>query len=268
MKKIPLKVAIPMLLLFFYLLKHLSKTTINNKMPIKTTQQNITTYIDSKFTSKEVKLNEQKNEHNSPAEPALDLSASWNLILVNYNHPIDNNYINNIVLKPINKSKQLVDERILNYVNQMLEDSKKDGIDLLVCSGFRSIKRQTWLFNTQVEREMANGKSREAAEEGTASWIARPYTSEHHTGLALDIVTPSYQTLNEGFFETDAYTWLKANCTKYGFIIRYQAGKEEITKVNPEPWHVRFVGAECADAIKKTNQCLEEYLDPTTNEKP
>ena len=79
-------------------------------------------------------------------------------------------------------------------------------------------------------------------------------------GLALDIVTPDYQSLDDGFADTAAAKWLKDNSYKYGFILRYPKGKEDITGVIFEPWHFRYVGVEAATDITKNNLTLEEYL--------
>ncbi|AMP21048.1 hypothetical protein AZF37_07620 [endosymbiont 'TC1' of Trimyema compressum] len=76
--------------------------------------------------------------------------------------------------------------------------------------------------------------------------MAYPGTSEHNMGLALDIVTPSYQVLDDGLADTDAAKWLKDNSYKYGFILRYPKGKEDITGVIFEPWHFRYVGVDDA----------------------
>ena len=90
--------------------------------------------------------------------------------------------------------------------------------------------------------------------------VTRPGFSEHHTGLALDIVTPTYQNLDEGFAETAAFGWLDQNAAEYGFILRYPKNKESVTQINYEPWHYRYVGVEYAKAIKESGYCLEEFL--------
>jgi D-alanyl-D-alanine carboxypeptidase len=90
-----------------------------------------------------------------------------------------------------------------------------------------------------------------------------PGYSEHHTGLAVDIVTPSYQVLNAGFAQTDAAVWMAQNAHRYGFIIRYPADKVDVTGIGYEPWHVRYVGIANAKAIFEQGLCLEEYLEKT-----
>ena len=91
--------------------------------------------------------------------------------------------------------------------------------------------------------------------------IAVPGTSEHHTGLAADIVTPTHQTLDPQFADTAAGKWLLEHAADYGFILRYPEDKQETTKIIYESWHYRYVGEEHAKAIKESGLCLEEYLE-------
>lgn len=84
--------------------------------------------------------------------------------------------------------------------------------------------------------------------------------SEHSTGLAFDIVASHYQMLNAGQENTAENQWLQKHCAEYGFILRYPKGKENITSINYESWHFRYVGNEYATYIMKHNITLEEYL--------
>ena len=86
-----------------------------------------------------------------------------------------------------------------------------------------------------------------------------PGTSEHETGLAADIVTPSYQRLDAGYAGTKAAKWLLENAASYGFVLRYPEDKTEITGIDYEPWHYRYVGVEAAKEIMAQGLCLEEY---------
>ena len=90
--------------------------------------------------------------------------------------------------------------------------------------------------------------------------VTVPGTSEHHLGLALDILTGSYTEMDDGFGETEAGKWLAANSADYGFILRYPQGKEDITGIIYEPWHFRYVGEKYAKDITERGVCLEEYL--------
>ena len=153
-----------------------------------------------------------------------------------------------------------VDVRILEVATAMFADAKLAGVDLMLVDAFRSEATQSAQFEAKVQQYIDKGYSRADAETKAATITARPNTSEHQTGLVLDIVTPTYTKRNSGFADTDAFKWLDENAHNYGFTLRYKQGKEDITKVIFESWHWRFVGVEAADAMKVSGQCLEEYL--------
>ena len=128
----------------------------------------------------------------------------------------------------------------------MQEDAAAKGLNLYIASGFRSYEYQTTLYNRYVER---SGK------EEADRYSARPGYSEHQTGLALDL-----NTIDASFADTDEYEWVKRNCYKYGFIIRYPEGAEEITGYMYEPWHLRYLGTDIARDVYESGLTLEEYL--------
>lgn len=181
----------------------------------------------------------------------------WKLILVNNTHPLPTNYSVELALV---KDYINVDKRISESTAQLLATAKKDGIDLIVSSSYRSILYQQEIFDNSIAEHVADGCSTEKAIALTLVYYAKPLTSEHHTGLALDIVCPEYQVLDEGFENTDAAKWLLENASDYGFVLRYPKDKEDITKIKYEPWHYRYVGKDHASYMKKNNLCLEEYL--------
>ena len=88
-----------------------------------------------------------------------------------------------------------------------------------------------------------------------------PGASEHQLGLAIDIISDNYASLDEGFANTEAGKWLAEHSYEYGFILRYPQGKEYITGVEYEPWHFRYVGKEAAAVITKDGICLEEFIE-------
>ena len=91
--------------------------------------------------------------------------------------------------------------------------------------------------------------------------MAVPGTSEHQTGLALDIVDTSYQILDEAQEDTDVQRWLAEHSWEYGFVLRYPLGKSEITGISYEPWHYRYVGRTAAREMTELGLRLEEYVD-------
>ena len=130
----------------------------------------------------------------------------------------------------------------------------------MICSSCRTEDTQERLFAAEVENWLARGYIQAEAEEQAAQWVARPGTSEHQTGLAVDIVDLSYQLLDEGQENTPVQKWLMAHCAEYGFILRYPTDKAALTGVGYEPWHYRYVGEAAARAIMDGGLCLEEYL--------
>jgi len=189
--------------------------------------------------------------------PAEDITPEWTLILVNANHPLMAEY-----QFPQGKVAGYVfDQRAADDLQAMIDAAKNDGVELLLCSGYRSIEKQTYLFNRKIKQYEAAGYNYEDAYNIAKTVVAIPGTSEHHTGLAVDIVTVGYQQLNSGFENTKAFAWLKENCTKYGFIMRYPEDKKEITGIIYEPWHYRYVGNQAAVKITENNWCFEEYVD-------
>ncbi|MBR5485088.1 MAG: M15 family metallopeptidase [Oscillospiraceae bacterium] len=198
--------------------------------------------------------NEEKADEKQVSAVQFDDSF---LMLVNSTHPLAEGYTPELAYV---QGEYRVDKRILQVSQQMIADARKDGVELLVCSAYRPVESQTRLFNNKVNEWMSVGKSKDEAVALTSALIAVPGTSEHHTGLALDIVTPSYQSLDEGFAKTSAFAWLDKHAADYGFIMRYPADKTDITKIDYESWHYRYVGVEAAREIKAGGLCLEEYL--------
>jgi D-alanyl-D-alanine carboxypeptidase len=141
-----------------------------------------------------------------------------------------------------------------------MDAARAEGLSPIICSSYRTIERQKTLFNNQVEKYVSRGYSRDEAEKEAAKWVAVPGTSEHHTGLAVDIVALSYQHLDEEQENTAEQQWLMKNAYKYGFILRYPSNKSDITGIGYEPWHYRYVGKEAAKEIYERDVCLEEYL--------
>ena len=128
----------------------------------------------------------------------------------------------------------------------MKADAAKEGIYLSIVSGFRSYTYQGQLYNGYVNRD---GKA--AAD----TYSARAGHSEHQTGLAMDI-----NNAGSGFNNTKEAKWLAANCVKYGFILRYPQGKEDITGYMYESWHIRYLGKDIAKEVADSGLTLEEFL--------
>ena len=181
----------------------------------------------------------------------------WRLLLVNKSNYLPDDY--NVKLKTINGNMK-VDERVYNDLKQMLSDAKNEDLDLLICSSYRSTDKQKKLFNDKVKEYEKKGYNNEEAYREASYWILIPGTSEHETGLSVDIVSMEYQILDEEQENTKEQKWLIENSYKYGFVLRYPTNKKDITGINYEPWHYRYVGKENALIMKKLDVCLEEYI--------
>ena len=178
--------------------------------------------------------------------------------LVNRNNTLSSDYIpEELVLSEIDfisyiETRYLA-ESTAKAAKAMFEAAEKDGITLLGASGYRSYEIQENLYNSRVVTE---------GQEEADRYTAKPGQSEHQTGLALDILSEDYQDMDDNFDSTEAYAWLKENCYKYGFILRYPQGKENITGFLYEPWHYRYIGnSEVAKDIMDRNLTFEEYIE-------
>lgn len=230
------------------------------------------------FLCVQFNINGQENEEENMTDPTSDKTIpvytpeedgtvdvsgkvtlpKWSTILINTSNILPSNF--KVNLTEIERG-YMIDERIHGQLNKMLQDARNQGLDPIICSAYRTMEKQTTLYNNQVKKYIAQGYSKEEAQEKTSHWIAIPGTSEHHTGLAVDIVAKSYQLLDEEQENTPEQKWLMTNCYKYGFILRYPTEKTEKTKIGYEPWHYRYVGVELATEITKKGICLEEYIE-------
>ncbi len=196
--------------------------------------------------------------------------TSWAYYLINRSNPIPDGLEENIEFKGVrsNGTTYYFDARVADFAQCMINDAEDDGVTLLICSAYRSLSRQTANFENSLRSYAYSKYSFASAYALTAGYIAVPGTSEHQTGLAVDFITPGYMYLDEGFEDTDAYKWLAENSYKYGFILRYPSEKAELTGINYEPWHFRFIGFEHAKAIYESGLCLEEYVERESENYP
>lgn len=200
-------------------------------------------------------------ESSVPASPAAGtLEGDWRLVLVNPWNVLEEEMDVDLVMTDYGYQ---VDKRIEDDLDEMISAAKKDGVDLLVCYGYRTFAQSQALFDKQIARQKAAHPSytEEEAVEAAKAWVAPPGTSDHHTGLALDIVTPSNQVLDDNFADTDAAKWMAAHSWEYGFVIRFPKDKTDITGIAYESWHLRYVGRDHARVMTENNFCLEEYIE-------
>ena len=249
-------------------LKTTTTTTSITTTSSSTTQTTPTTTTTTTTTTKQSATNKSANNATAKANatpayvpasanPAYSGTDKWYLRLVNYQYALPSGFSVNLgyIANGIK-----VDSRIVEAYNAMAKAAAADGVRLNPTSGYRSVEYQRQLFNRRVNEYVARGYSRENAENTVATYTARPGTSEHNLGLAIDFYDNS-TALTSAFENTAQGKWLRANSYKYGFIMRYSSDKTAITKIIYEPWHYRFVGVEDATKIYNSGLCLEEYLE-------
>lgn len=185
------------------------------------------------------------------------------LTLVNYKNKIPENWEVNLI--PLN-NQQSIDQRAYQALQEMLNDAKKMDLEILICSSYRTYDKQKELFVNKVKKYLKEGYSYNEAQEIASTWVAKPNTSEHQLGLAVDLVSKHNQRLDSSQEKTDEQQWLIENCWNYGFILRYPLDKSDITKISYEPWHYRYVGKEHAKKMREQGLCLEEYIDNLLND--
>lgn len=186
----------------------------------------------------------------------------WNLILVNPERSLAKNF--EVDLKEVD-NEQRIDSRIVESWTKWKEAAKKEGYQLFLASAYRDLARQEENFNQKINSYMNEGMSKEEAKEKTKEYLTEPGHSEHHTGLALDIVDDEW-IVSGGRLETayegeESQKWMVETMSDYGFILRYPEGKESITDIQYEPWHFRYVGPEHAQFMEEHDLVLEEYID-------
>lgn len=156
---------------------------------------------------------------------------------------------------------EYVDVRCAEALLQMIADCQAAGNVPYICSTYRSLEKQQFLYNNKIRRLVEDGVDPAEAPAIAARSVAIPNTSEHQLGLAVDIIDSYYTNLDKGQEETSTQRWLMANAWRYGFILRYPNGSSDITGIIYEPWHYRYVGPEYAQEIYESGLTLEEYLE-------
>nr|WP_319487917.1 M15 family metallopeptidase [uncultured Caproiciproducens sp.] len=179
-------------------------------------------------------------------------SDDWQLVLVNYNHELPSTFEHHI----IHQFNVDIDSRLVEPYQEMHDAALKDHIQLWISSGYRSDDKQQKLYTEEIETFYKTGISYDEAVSKAAKSVAPPGTSEHITGLAIDL-----NGVLENFGGTKESSWLLEHAQDYGFVLRFPEDKQDITHIKYETWHFRYVGVEHAKKMKELNMCLEEYVD-------
>lgn len=217
---------------------------------------------DHHFTSHKAPANSagSKSKANTPQYSLTDPTSLW--VVVNKQRPLSPiDYAPADLVVPsvpmrggITDDEMHVAKIMAGPLEAMFAAANQQGIQLNLQSGYRSYNFQVALYDRYVSEQ-----GQTTADEQSA----RPGYSEHQTGLAADLGSPNTPDCEvaQCFGSTPAGQWLAANSYKYGFIIRYPLGKQQITGYEYEPWHVRYIGTELAGAMRAAHiETLEEYF--------
>lgn len=207
--------------------------------------------------------NETKNVESEWEMKSQDASGEqevdFTTLLVNKSSYLPTDYT--VALTTLKNGQQVASVMYEDLRNMLFDgEEQEQGLSFLVASGYRSSEEQQRLLEEEIVKNAGAGMNEEEAREDALLTVAPAHYSEHETGLAVDIVAVTNQRLDATQENTPENIWLKENCYKYGFILRYPKGKEEITGFSYESWHFRYVGKAAAKEIYDKGITLEEYL--------
>ena len=181
-----------------------------------------------------------------------DKNMEGTMFLVNRQHAVSEFFVPEALRKvEVTGMSQSLREDAAAALEAMFAAAKEEGVTLSTVSGYRSYSRQATIYAR---------KKAEQGEEAADRISARPGTSEHQLGLAMDVAKKNSSQLNTAFAETEEGKWVAANAHRFGFIVRYPKEYEDVTGYMYEPWHVRYVGVEQAEAIYESGVPMETYM--------
>lgn len=200
-------------------------------------------------------LSNHKNSYISENSANASTKNSKYLMLVNKKKTLNLDYEPENLVKPnvkflssTSEESRQMDETAAKALEELFQGAKEENITLLGSSAYRSYKSQVRVLNDEISSKGVNYANK---------YVAKPGKSEHQSGLSID-VTNEARCFDKTSPEAQ---WLANNAHRFGFILRYLEGKEDITGYNYEPWHIRYVGKDAAKEIYERNITLEEYLN-------
>lgn len=214
------------------------------------------------------------------AESVLNSTDKKFLVLVNKKNTVGTDYepdaVGRVDAEYTSGGKTVeLQKDVVVAAEALVREMRECGIaNVSITSGYRTYAYQQTLFNRYFEEEKAAHPSWSDSQirEEVLSYSAAPGSSEHQTGLCVDLITTEMEGLwnygsetpnnpyDKGFAETAAFEWLQNNAHKFGFILRYPEDKTSVTGYSYESWHYRFVGVAAATEIYEKGITLEEYL--------
>lgn len=216
-----------------------------------------------------IPTNIAKPEETTPSDAVIKIpynaEEDWALYVIGNDNPLPADFT--VETKAV-AGERTLDSRCADYAIEMLNEAAEQNVGLFVTSSYRSVEKQAQNMESYINNLISQGYSQEEAKIQAEKEIALPGHSEHNAGLAMDIVSNDYWSthsdLDESFEKLPQFDWLIDNSWKYGFILSYPKGKENITGFIYEPWHYRFVGLKHAENIHKVYKATGEFL--TINE--
>ena len=197
---------------------------------------------------------------NKNAKPIDDPESIW--VIVNKRRPLSpRDYAPGDLVAPEvalrlspRDQEMLMRKEVAIAIKELFADAKKDGRELMVASAYRPYTMQEHLYNRYVAQQ---------GQAAADTQSARPGFSEHQTGLAVDLEPADRSCeIETCFADTPEGKWVAANAYKYGFVLRYHEGQDDVTGYMYEPWHLRYVGKELADELhRQGNPTLEQFFD-------
>ena len=198
--------------------------------------------------------------------PYLESITAENLLLANKQNPLGSDFkpaLEQISVKTASNRILYLNADAAKALEAMVKEMNAAGVtDVMVTSAYRKYDRQAELWEQYCREERIKHPTwtTEQIEQEVLTYSAYPGTSEHQTGLCVDFITSTMTALNNTFEQSEAFSWLVANAHRFGFILRYNKDKVDITGYSYESWHYRFVGRAAATEIYENGLCLEEYL--------
>ena len=207
---------------------------------------------DTNYALAVEKVNTKTNKEYYTDPEVTDTSKN-ELMLVNKYYYLPDDYAPELVTIPLAYSfgelgSQKCTQDTYDAYLRLWSAAKEAGFYLMVNSSYRTRQKQEDIYN-----QYKNVQGTEYADD----YAARPGYSEHETGYAINVTMNGYT--DKTFKDTDVYPWLKDNAYKYGFVLRYPEGKEEITGFDAEAGHLRYVGVEASTYIYENNMTFDEY---------
>lgn len=189
--------------------------------------------------------------------------------IVSISNPVENSYKpqNLVSLNTVPNGQSVFLRRdAAEKFLEMFSAMSSDGLAVIPVKGYTSYQEQREAQEKSVDKFIAEGYSSQDANAMTSQTLLTPGADEAQLGTSIDVSTETNSVNN--FSTTEQYKWLCNNAHRFGFIIRYNSEKQNITGIEAKPWHLRFVGVSAAEYMKLENLCLEEYVNKVMSDSP